>query len=151
MNTASLPMGLDQKYIKYVGSGSLPMLCTAHHEFQSGRATARNCSRVVPSVQIYTGRVTLWFACWNWGMNHVCIVIWESCLYVHYISELRSCGLRSQTRQMFAAISGKMSLQVAGAAFVFVHHILPDRRKQTVVYRKRSVHSGTSLFAHLKF
>ena len=50
------------------------------------------------------------------------------------------------------------SLQVASAAFIFVHHMLSRRRKrrerrwwQTELYRKRSVYSGTSLLADLKF
>jgi hypothetical protein len=50
------------------------------------------------------------------------------------------------------------SLQVASVAFIFVHHMLSRRRKrrerrwwQTELYRKRSVYSGTSLLADLKF
>ena len=50
------------------------------------------------------------------------------------------------------------SLQVASAAFIFVHHMLSRRRKrrerrwwQTELYRERSVYSGTSLLADLKF
>ena len=58
----------------------------------------------------------------------------------------------------FAGLGGKMSLQVANAAFIFVHHMLSRRRKrrerrwwQTEFYRKRSVYSGTSLLADLNF
>jgi hypothetical protein len=50
------------------------------------------------------------------------------------------------------------SLQVASVAFVFVNHILSRRRKrgercwwQMELYRKRSVYSGPSLLADLKF
>jgi hypothetical protein len=60
---------------------------------------------------------------------------------------------------VFAAPGGKMSsLQVASAAFIFVHHMLSSRRKRrerrwwpTELYRKRAVYGGTGLLADLKF
>ena len=60
---------------------------------------------------------------------------------------------------VYAGLGGKMSsLQVANAAFIFVYHMLSRRRKrrerrwwQTEFYRKKSVYSGTSLLADLKF